>query len=216
MASSLCPLPGGLLGGRPNELSSYSPPPRQGFSSFPPRQQSHRGQAEAPPPRSSWAGFFSLLFCELEPSPCPTVLAPGCLPRCPEGPAAPQHRAGAGAAGSADTGASREGGDAHNPPVARVKGGSSRSTAPLEAGSVHWTTESGLTLCWGPICPHPPYQDTFGVSVHPHVHASIHSPSYCEPGAGCWPKEMPTRAVLVRRRVPLATPKRSATWKSQL
>lgn len=26
MASSLCPLPGGLLGGRPNELSSYSPP----------------------------------------------------------------------------------------------------------------------------------------------------------------------------------------------
>nr|XP_035955591.1 protein transport protein SEC31-like [Halichoerus grypus]XP_035955592.1 protein transport protein SEC31-like [Halichoerus grypus] len=199
MASSLCPLHSGLLGGRPNELSSYRPPPHpKPFHLSIPDNKATEARRRPLPPAPAELGFSVSFYVSLSPAP-----AQGCWPQaaCPgvlkaQLPLSAKPRQAQQANGR-HTGASREGGDAHKPPVARVKGRSSRSTTPPEAGSVHWTTHSGLILCWSPICPHPPHQDMFRVSVHLHAQASIHSPSW-EPGAGCWPKEMPTRATLVR------------------
>lgn len=80
MASSLCPLPGGLLGGRPNELSSYSPPPAKAFHLSLPDNKATEARQRPLLPAPAGLGFSVSFSVSWSPAP-----APWCWPQaaCP-------------------------------------------------------------------------------------------------------------------------------------
>lgn len=92
------------------------------------------------------------------------MLAPGCLPRCPEGTAPPWHTAGGGRQ-MADTGALRESGDTTNPqsPESRV----APPGAPLPWEQHQATGPLRACLCWH-------HQGVSEVSMGPHAPRPIH------------------------------------------
>lgn len=184
MASSLCPLHGGLAGQM--SCSPVRPLPHQAFSSSLPDNNVSEARPRPLLPVSAELGFFQVyLSVSLSPAPaqwCRSLAAcPGVLKAQMPLSTEPGQ---AGQADGRDTRASREDGDAHRPQVIPVNGSSPRSTTALEADLSTGPLTQG-SPCAGVPCAPPHFSSRHVWDQHPTTCLCIHSfASYYEPWVG--------------------------------